>query len=102
MPHDRNETPRRFSAVDSVYRADWTDYEYPSTAVVEAVAAATDRDVEELALLDDYVDGDALDALLLGSASSSLTVTFDYGDVAVSVRADGQIDVHPEGASDAE
>ena len=77
-----------------VHRTDWTDYESPSTAVVVAVANATGADQRELAVLNDHIDGDALDALVTDSPST-VEVSFDYDGVGVTVSADGTIDIDP-------
>ncbi|MFC7137892.1 HalOD1 output domain-containing protein [Halobaculum litoreum] len=72
------------------YRADWTEFEQPSTGVVVAVAEATDREPEALPVLNDYVDGDALDTLLTESPGDA-EVSFTYGEATVRVSADGPI-----------
>jgi hypothetical protein len=70
----------------------WTDTASPHTSIVEAVAAATDRQPTDLPTLDTYVDGDALDALLC-RGSSSVTVSFEYADCVVVARGDGTVRV---------
>lgn len=75
-----------------MYRSDWTEYDHPSTAVVEAVVAATGRDHTDLDALADYVDGDALDSLLV-NAADRVEVSFAYDDVDVRVSATGAIRV---------
>lgn len=77
------------------YQTDWTEYNYPSTAVVEAVATATDRDPTDLHPLYDYLDGDALDALL-SAADTALTISFTYDDAWVDVSATGSLTVWVE------
>jgi hypothetical protein len=74
------------------YQTDWTAYNHPSTAVVEAVAQATGRDQTDLHALYDYLDGDALDALL-GAADTALTVSFTYDDAWVDISATGSLTV---------
>lgn len=60
--------------------------EQPSIAVLEAVATATNRDPIDLPRLHDYVDPDALDALVsTGSADGSVSVSFDYDGLEVTV-----------------
>ncbi|WP_251330319.1 HalOD1 output domain-containing protein [Haloplanus pelagicus] len=63
----------------------------PSVAVAEALAATVD--VADRPLFD-YVDPDALDALVVGSPAST-AVTFDVEGAAVTVRGDGRILVRP-------
>ena len=65
----------------------------PSYAVIEAVAAATDRDPTELPPLQRTVDVDALDALLDGRTDSSIRLSFEYAGVRVSVDRDGVVDL---------
>ena len=76
----------------------------PSTAVVEAVAAATDRDPLDMPVLQDAIDADALDALLDGNNSASLSpvhVEFDYAGVSVVVDSDDGVSIRM-GAPDRE
>jgi len=72
------------------HRTDWEDFENPSTAVAVAVAEATDTEPNELDVLNDYIDGDALDAVLTGSPAG-VDVTFRYAGVTVSVSSGGRI-----------
>lgn len=68
----------------------------PSVAVVEAVAAATERDPRDLPVLHDAVDADALDALLDGGESNSrsaVRVEFDYAGVSVDVDSDDGVTI---------
>lgn len=85
------------------YTCDGSDS--PSMAVVEAVAAATDRDQTALPPLHGYVDADALDALLTGGPNRGATpsradghvrVSFAYDGVEVTARSDGRIEVRPD------
>jgi len=61
-------------------------------AVPRAVADATDNDILELPPLQQYVDVDALEALF-STGRSEKSVSFTYGDVHVTVRSEGVIDV---------
>lgn len=70
----------------------WTATASPHTSIVEAVAAATDRQPTDLPTLDAYVDGDALDTLLC-RGSPSVTVSFEYADCVVVARGDGTVRV---------
>ena len=82
---------------------DWQGSEPPMVAVVEAVAAATDRTPTGLPPLQNTLDTDALNALLTREAAS-VTVSFQYAGAIVSVRGDGGIKIrmdenHTEGAN---
>lgn len=75
-----------------VHTDTWTGYDHPSTAIVESVANATGRDVDRLPRLHDYVDGDAIDALLAG-AEDSVSISFVYDGSRVHVDGSGLIEV---------
>lgn len=81
-------------------RHDWRESDQPSMVVVEAVAAATDRPATDLPPLQGTLDADALDTLLNGQ--SSVTISFRYADTAVSVDGGGRIEVHVDGTHRAE
>jgi hypothetical protein len=70
----------------------WTDTVSPCTSIIEAVAAATDRQPTDLPTLDARIDGDALDTLLL-RGSPSLTISFEYAGTVVLARGDGTVRV---------
>ncbi|WP_435064422.1 HalOD1 output domain-containing protein [Halobaculum sp. EA56] len=72
------------------YETEWTDFESPSTAVVVAVAEATGRDEQSTPVLNDYIDGDALDALVSGS-SNRVEISFTYDDATVHVSGSGRL-----------
>ncbi|MDZ5812419.1 HalOD1 output domain-containing protein [Halorubrum sp. AD140] len=74
----------------------WSAPTQPSTAVIEALAASTGRDPTAMPPLYDYVDPDALDALLgsrTGDPEDSVTVSFAYDGVAVRVASSGWVEV---------
>ena len=72
---------------------DWAETK-PTTAVVASVATATSRAPEHLPVLYDFIDPDALNALLTGShADSRLEVTFSFDGNRVTLRGDGTITV---------
>lgn len=82
------------SGVRGQVEYDWTAYGEPSVAVVEAVAALTDRAVTDLPPLGESVDSDALDALVTdrGRPSGDDTVVrFHYDGARVTVRGDGTL-----------
>lgn len=91
-PARTDETPERPTRV----RHDWTRSDHPSMAVVEAVAAVTDRTATELPPLQETIDTDALDALFDGE-SPSVTVSFRYADTDVSVIGHGTLEVRVDG-----
>ncbi|QZP39693.1 HalOD1 output domain-containing protein [Halobaculum magnesiiphilum] len=74
------------------YRTDWTEFERPSTAVVVAVAEAIGVEADQLPVLNEYVDGDALDTLLRRS-NAGVEVSFEYDTVTVRASSDGRLDV---------
>lgn len=75
-------------------RSEWTEFGSPSTAVVVAVAEATGTDQAELGVLNDYIDGDALDALIADSPRP-VEVTFEYDGMEVYVSSEGELTVDP-------
>lgn len=81
----------------SIAPSDWEASGGPCVTVVEAVAAATDRDPLDVALLDSYVDTDALDALLTSLEDGSrraVRVSFTYDGCEVVVQRNGRLDVY--------
>lgn len=72
---------------------EWSGEPDPTIAVVEAVAAATDRDPREMPPIQRTVDVDALDALLTAGTDSSLRVSFEYLDATVTIHPDDTVDV---------
>lgn len=75
----------------------------PSVTVVQAVAAATGMDVDELPLLYEVVDPDALDALFAskhtGSSRGSGQVHFRLAGCEVTVTANGEVTVRAPSSS---
>lgn len=68
--------------------------ERPSVEIVRAAAAVTGRDPAEGPPLYESVDADALDAILRHPADgATVSVTFTYDDVVVTVDSDGGVDV---------
>lgn len=100
MPDD---PPR--SGTDDISRPETvrSTFDWSSTsacsAVVETVASAIDRDPTALDTLNDQVDTDALDALFrTGPATpprTTLSVSFTYMGRAVTIDADGHVEVAP-------
>ena len=84
------------------YRAFYdADQDSPNTAIVSAVAAASDTDPLNMDPLHTTVDTDALDSLLNPhrSASGDLHVTFEYGGCEVIASSYGSLKVTPVEAS---
>jgi len=81
---------------------DWT-VTPPSTAVIETVAAACDRDPLQLEPLYEVVDPDALDALIRSSGGGPVadgpTVTFEFAEKSVTVHGGGAVVVRPVGSA---
>lgn len=77
-------------------RSDWGRSDGPSEAVVEAVAAVTDRDPTTVPPLYYWVDTDALDGLLThdgADAAAEVHVSFGYDGVDVVVDSTGGLEV---------
>ena len=73
-----------------------------STAVVQAVAAVSNREPTEMAPLYEAVDTDAMDALLVYKGEfrkeSNVDISFSYERQDVTVSSDGKVIVkHPVG-----
>ena len=81
----------------------WNESVPPITAIAEAIATATDCDPLHMRPLHDYVDTDALAALVTSGASRSgelIRVEFHYENHTVLVESDGNIEVrHADNAA---
>lgn len=74
---------------------EWSDVG-PSTAVLETIGAAMDRDPLTLEPLYEYVDLDALDLLLRSaSAGAPAAVSFRFQSYRVRVDSAGEVVVRP-------
>lgn len=94
---DLSDSEYRLDGDDGARRVqfDWSET-LPSTAVVNTVADVSNRDPTEVEPLYEYVDPDALDALITRARSDSPTITmvaFSLADYDVSVYADGEVAV---------
>lgn len=73
---------------------DWADIS-PSTAVVETLAVAMDRDPATMEPLYDRIDPDALDVLVRSDGRvpprTSVTVSFEVEGYEVTVHATGEV-----------
>lgn len=92
-------TPSDYTKVGDGVRVqfDWSSTS-PSSAVVEAVAFAKNRDPIDLERLHDYVDFDALDTLIDSNRpmdAGELTLSFQFADQEVVVHQSGTVVVEP-------
>lgn len=91
-PPDGNESTGADGTVRAQY--DWTSIS-PTTAVIETVAIAVDREPTTLEALYESVDPDALNALVHSRESSTrgdtVRVSFVFSDHHVSVDGTGEI-----------
>lgn len=89
--HDSGDGETRTRAV----RHTGDSAEQSTLAVVEAVAAATDRDPLTMPPLHDAIDTDALDALVdrASEAESALRVTFAYAGATITVEGGHSVTV---------
>ena len=79
-----------------VDRYEWRGERAASTAVIEAVAAATAQDQNSLPPLYDAIDGEALNTLLEGARdreAGRTRVVFDWAGVTVVIESAGDIEV---------
>lgn len=76
---------------------DFSETLTPTVAVAEAIAETTDADPTSGPPIYEYVDTDALDALLTESNGEidSITVSFAYEGHTVVVNGSGQVVVEP-------
>lgn len=90
--------------IDGANGAVHAQYEWsstsPSTAVIETVAIAVNREPTTVEPLYESVDPDALDALVqsnssLSENSDTVTVSFTFADQQVTVHGTGEVIVRP-------
>lgn len=70
---------------------DWTSNGSPSMTVVDAIAAVTGTEPEEMEPLHSVVDSDALDAILSSGKEADLQAEFGYMERSVTVTANGEV-----------
>lgn len=92
--NDRRETDDTTARETDTVRHSWSRSDRPSTAIVEAVAAATGRAPTDLPPLEYDVDTDALDAVLTGTPP--VEVTFPFAGTTVVADGAGDIEVRVE------
>lgn len=81
---------------ETTFQYDFDVTRDPSTAIVEGIAAATNREPTELPPIHEYVDPSALDALVTSAADSDgdpVTVSFVYDDIDIRVTSVGTITI---------
>lgn len=79
-------------------RAEWDESVPPSTVIIEAVAAASDRDSLDIDPLYEYVDLEAVDDLVTSRVdddSNGIQVTFEYQGFTVFIGSGGVVEVTP-------
>ena len=82
---------------------EWNERVAPTTAIVEAIAAATNRDPRHMPPLHDYVDVDSITDIVTTEAkgaSRPVRVTFPYEQHTVLVGSDGAIEVRLDTAGE--
>lgn len=92
-----------YDAETGTYRIDFDPTERtPSTVVVLAVAAVTETDPVDLAVLNDSIDPDCLNGLFApkrdGTSRRGGHVTFPFADHDVTVHSDGPVVLDPHHA----
>ena len=99
---DRYETDPTFG--ESAAQIDWDSPEQPSTAIVEAVAAATDADLLEMPPLTHAIPPDTLNTIFTVEGNprrESVQISFAYSGVHVRVDRENGIEIR-EPREDAE
>ncbi|KPN29047.1 hypothetical protein SY89_03281 [Halolamina pelagica] len=86
--------PARTGPDESTVQYQWDGDATPSTAVVEAVAATTGRELTALPSLYESVDAEAIDDLF-SDPDGTVRLSFEYAGVTVTLYADGGIEVSP-------
>lgn len=95
-PKERDES---FAVVDERMHYEWSEPCLPSTALIEVIAAATDRDPLDMPPLYEHVDVDALDAILTArwnGTNGTVNVSFAYDGVEILLDSDGNIELRPD------
>ncbi|WP_394342647.1 HalOD1 output domain-containing protein [Saliphagus sp. LR7] len=99
-----SESSAESNSITGSLRADWTESGHPSLTIVELVGVATNCDPDQLPALHEYVDVEALDALVRSPrcdsrSSVSLRLSFVYDGTPVTVEEDGTVTVPLESVS---
>ncbi|GAB7019783.1 HalOD1 output domain-containing protein [Halostagnicola bangensis] len=83
---------------DDLIRYEWTEPGRPSTAVIEAIAAVTDSEPVAMPSIYDFIDLEALDTIIANQSTGrtdTISVSFQYDDIDVTVDSDGSIEIRP-------
>jgi len=99
MTTDETETALSSSASsERTIHREWTEFDHPTTAIVVSLAEVLDTDPMDVPPLHDYVDTDALDALVNPTAEdSSVTVSFTHESARVLIDSDGNLTIYVRG-----
>lgn len=86
----RNNTPTDGTpSKEATY--DWTAFDSPTTAIIEGATELLEKEVTELPQLYRYIDTDALDVLLRQEGRIPIELTFEYGELIVSIDGTGRL-----------
>lgn len=86
----RNNTPTDSTPSKEV-TYDWTAFDSPVTAVIQGATELLDREATELPQLYRYIDTDALETLLTQKGRTPIELTFEYGELIVSIDGTGRL-----------
>jgi hypothetical protein len=77
---------------DELVRMDWHRYEQPALGIIEAVAGIKNERPTGLPPLGTELNVDALNSILsTDKAGSNVTITFEYQELAITVRQSGSL-----------
>lgn len=96
-----SDNPPYGDSADCIVQSDWKRNGDPSEAIVDAIAIATGRDPLDVEPLQNYVDTDALDALVTPQSDDDghVRVAFSYESLDVVATSKGVVEVR-SGAAD--
>jgi hypothetical protein len=99
MTTDETETALSSSASsERTIHREWTEFDHPTTAIVESLAEVLETDPMDVPPLHDYVDTDALNALVTSPTDDgSVTVSFTHERARVLVDSDGHLTLYVRG-----
>lgn len=70
----------------------------PATEIVQLIVESTDANPEDLDPINDYIDPDALDALVRvgpsGNLRSGVSIDFTFEEFAIEVGSDGTLSIY--------
>lgn len=86
----RNNTPTNGTpSKETTY--DWTAFDSPIIAIVEGAAELLETEPTELPQLYQSIDTDALETLLVQEGRIPIELTFEYGELLVSIDGTGRL-----------